>query len=188
MLFISLVSSLIWKGKIKIKVCWERGTERAQFRHRYCAVHFLLFTHPRVYFKKITHYTTQFNIDHLSLLSFLQHQPDVDLTSLPCDAPFWVGCHWLTRRLEMIHLMLLRPDLSSTKWFSSFGLNLDNDICFFVFLFFFNVCENVLCSSFVFLWWPQPTEGHFFFQESFPLDNLSIEKKRLKTLRLKTAC
>lgn len=43
--------------------------------------------------KKITHYTTQFNIDHLSLLSFLQHQPDVDLTSLPCDAPFWVGCH-----------------------------------------------------------------------------------------------
>lgn len=30
MLFISLVSSLLWKGKIKIKVCWERGTDCAQ--------------------------------------------------------------------------------------------------------------------------------------------------------------
>lgn len=115
----------------------KRNRTCSEFRHRYCAVHFLLFTQPCV--KKLhmaaenAVITTQFNIDHLSLLSFLQHQPDVDLTSLPCDAPFRVGCHWLTRRLEMIHLMLLRPDLSSTKWISSFGLNLDNDICFFVF-------------------------------------------------------
>lgn len=186
MLFISLVSSLIWKGKIKIKVCWERGTERAQSLDTDIARCTSCYLRIQESALKKLHMaaenaviTTQFNIAHLSLLSFLQHQPDVDLTSLPCDAPFWVGCHWLTRRLEMIHLMLLRPDLSSTKWFSSFGLNLDNDICFFLFCFFkrkIYVCENVLCSSFVFLWWPQPTAGHFFFQESFPLDNLSIEK------------
>lgn len=142
MLFISLVSSLIWKGKIKIKVCWERGTERAQSldtdiaRCTSCYLRIQESTLKKLHMAaENAVITTQFNIDHLSLLSFLQHQPDVDLTSLPCDAPIWVGCHWLTRRLEMIHLMLLRPDLSSTKWFSSFGLNLDNDICFFCFVF-----------------------------------------------------
>lgn len=180
MLFISLVSSLIWKGKIKIKVCWERGTERAQFRHRYCAVHFLLFTHPRVYFKKITHYTTQFNIDHLSLLSFLQHQPDVDLTSLPCDAPFWVGCHWLTRRLEMIHLMLLRPDLSSTKWFSSFGLNLDNDICF-VFLFFFLMYVRMCSVPLLYSSGDHSQQKAIsFFKRVFHLTICPLKKKGLK--------